>query len=323
MITHNDYKFHDNDKDDRTWTETMFIIFSVPEAAVSGSIYVLTRPNLGICHSSIEIHRGLCFHPWQIDHCDAQMHLPCPEDFSDFTLENGLQFKALSTTELEYNYKSLDGFCELDLNFTALCRPIDTHDLEDNPLANQSKVSGYEGWNNGHMEGKGRTNGSLKLHGEEYSINCIDGINKSWGPRNDWGNAGATWVHVDLGEDLNAFLILGISFQNKEMIYGPFKYGYISQDGQRRPIINARMSAQRHEMLVTQAFVEFQDDQGNCYTAHGNSIAGAPWYNFNPSSAGFQTLMHWRSGERSGYSHIADFTGLSFLSQGMREHFIN
>lgn len=323
MITLDSYKFHDQDGSDRTWTETMFIIFSVPEACISGSLYVLTRPNLGVCHSAIEIHQGMCFHPWQIDHCDAQMHLPCPEDFSDFTLENGLTFKAHSAEKLEYRYASLDGYCDLTLGFNAICRPIDTHDPEDNPLAGQSKVSGYDGWNNGHMEGKGRTHGTLRLGDKHYTIDCIDGINKSWGPRNDWGNKAATWVHVDLGEDLNAFLIFGITFENKEMTYGPFKYGYISEHGERRPIMNAEMRAQRHEMLVTRAAVEFEDGHGNRYQANGTTVAGAPWYNFNPASAGFQTLMHWRSGDRSGYSHIADFTGLGFLSRGMAETVID
>jgi hypothetical protein len=91
MITADDFKFHPCDPDDRSWTETLFVIFSVPEAGISGNLYTLARPNLGICHSSIEIHKGMCFHPWQIHHNDAQMHLKCPEQFDDFTLENGVQ----------------------------------------------------------------------------------------------------------------------------------------------------------------------------------------------------------------------------------------
>lgn len=30
---------------------------------------------MGVCHSSIEIHKGMCFHLWQIHHNDSQMHL--------------------------------------------------------------------------------------------------------------------------------------------------------------------------------------------------------------------------------------------------------
>jgi hypothetical protein len=81
------------------------------------------------------------------------------------------------------------------------------------------------------------------------------------------------------------------------------------------------MTAQRHEMLVTRAAVTFEDDQGKVYEATGTTLAAAPWYNFNPSSAAFQTLMRWESGDRTGYSHIADFAGLGFLSDGMADKF--
>jgi len=86
-----------DDPADMQWTQTLFLIFSVPEAGISGNLYNLARPNLGVCHSSIKIHKGLSLHPWQIEHNDAQMHLPCPEHFDDFTLANGLSFQAHST----------------------------------------------------------------------------------------------------------------------------------------------------------------------------------------------------------------------------------
>jgi hypothetical protein len=321
MITASDFKFHACDPNDKSWTETVFVIFSVPEAAISGNLYVLARPNLGICHSSIEIHQGFCFRPWLIDHNDSQMHLPCPKNFDDFTLANGLTFKAHNARDSRFTYKSLDGKCAVDLTFNAICDPFDPHDASQNPLIGSAKVAGYEGWNNGHMESKGRIKGALTLRGKEYSINCIDGMDKSWGPRKDWGSAGATWVQIDLGEDLAAFLVLGIEFKNKEIVYGPFKYGFLADKGQRRAIVKASMRAQRHEMLVTRAAVTFEDDQGKVYEATGKTLAAAPWYNFNPASAAFQTLMRWECGARVGFSHIADFAGLGFLSDGMADQF--
>lgn len=321
MITADDFKFHPNDGQDLTWTETMFTIFSVPEAGISGNLYVLTRPNLGVCHSSIEIHRGFCMQPWQIHHNDSQMHLKCPEDFSDFELANGLRFKAHNEREFEYRYRSHEGECALDLAFSAVCDPFDPHDPAQNPLIGTAKVSGYEGWNTGHMEGKGRVTGSLTLRGRDYRVDCVDGMDKSWGPRRDWGSRGASWIHVNLGDDLGAFLVFGLSFENKEMVYGPFNYGFLAIDGERRPIVEATMVAQRYDMLVTRALATFKDDQGNDYEAHGTTIAAAPWYNFNPASVAYQTLMRWQSGSRVGHSHVADFAGLGFLSRGMADQF--
>lgn len=319
MITAEDYKFHDRDPADDTWTETIFQIFSVPEFGISGNLYCVARPNLGVCHSSIEIHQGMCFHPWQLHHNDAQMHLRCPEDYSDFTLANGLSFKAHSEREHDWRYESRDGICSLELHYSAICEPTDARDPAQVPQAAGSHVQGYSGWNNGHLEGKGRVTGTLRLRDKTYQVDCIEGVNKSWGPRNDWGNKGATWIHVDLGEDVRAFLILDIDFQGRDMVYGGLRYGYVLVNGERRPLMSAQMDAKRTDMLVTSANVRFVDDRGEEYFARGKSIAAGPWYNFNPSSCGYQVLLRWESGSRAGYGHIADFVGQYALSLNMAD----
>lgn len=319
MITASDFDFHPSDPADLSWTETQFMIFSVPEANISGNLYVVARPNLGICHSSIEIHRGLCFEPWNIHHNDAQMHLRCPEVFSNFTLDNGLSFKALNARDSDYKYTALDGNCALELSFRGVCDPFDPHDPMDFPQDTSTHMDGYQGWNNGHMESTGRITGWLRLRGKEYAVDCIDGMDKSWGPRNDWGAKGASWIHIELGEGLGAFLVMGLSFVEKDVSYGPFKYGFLVENGQRRPLTAATLTAKRHAMLVTSADATFEDDRGNRYEARGVTVAAAPWYNFNPSCAAFQTLMRWECRDRVGYSHIADFTGLSYLSAGMAD----
>lgn len=319
MITAEDYKFHDRDPADDTWTETIFQIFSVPEFGISGNLYCVARPNLGVCHSSIEIHQGMCFHPWQLHHNDAQMHLRCPEDYSDFTLANGLSFKAHSEREHDWRYESRDGICSLELHYSAICEPTDARDPAQVPQAAGSHVQGYSGWNNGHLEGKGRVTGTLRLRDKTYQVDCIEGVNKSWGPRNDWGNKGATWIHVDLGQDIRAFLILDIDFQGRDMIYGGLRYGYVLVNGERRPLMSAQMDAKRTDMLVTSANVRFVDDRGEEYFARGMSIAAGPWYNFNPSSCGYQVLLRWESGSRAGYGHIADFVGQYALSLNMAD----
>ena len=319
MITADDFKFHARDQADPSWTETLFVIFSSPEEAISGNLYTLARPNLNICHSSIEIHRGMCFHPWQVHHNDAQMHLRCPERFEAFTLDNGLSFRALNARDSEFSYRSLDGKCQLELSYRAVCDPFDPHDPAQVPSLGGGKVEGYDGWNNGHMESTGHVTGELTLRGRRYAIDCVDGMNKSWGPRRDWGNKGASWIHVNLGGTHGAFLVFGLAFESKELRYTPFKYGFLAVDGVRRPIVSAEMIAKRSDMLVTRADVRFQDDRGTDYTARGTTVAAAPWYNFNPSSAAFQTLMRWESDHGVGYSHIADFTGHAFLSEGMAD----
>lgn len=316
MITAEDYRFHARDPEDDSWTETTFQIFSVPEYAISGNIYVLARPNLGICHASIEIHQGLCFHPWQLHHVDAQMHLRCPEDYADYTLDNGLTFKAHDEREHEWRYRSRDGVCELNLAYSAICRPTDAKDPAEVPQASETKFAGYSGWNNGHLEGKGRVRGTLRLRDQTYSVDCIDGVNKSWGPRNDWGNKGGTWTHVDLGAEVRAFMILDIDFVGRDMVYGAFRYGYVLVNGERRPLMAGEMTAKRTDMLATSAVVCFADDRGEIWSARGTTIAAGPWYSFNPSSCAYQVLMRWEDDSgRVGHGHIADFVGQYTLSK--------
>jgi len=319
MITAGDYKFHDRDPADDSWTETVFVIFSVPELAISGNIYVLTRPNLGVCHSSVEIHQGLCMHPWQLHHNDSQMHMRCPEDFSDFTLSNGVSFKAHSEMEHDWSYTSRDGQCALQFHYSAICEPTDARDPRLVPQASDSKVDGYSGWNNGHLEGKGRVTGTLRLRDKTYQVDCIEGVNKSWGPRNDWGNKGASWIHVDLGPDVRAFLVLDINIEGRQLHYGALRYGYVLVNGERRPLLKGEMTGTRSDMLVTSAKVRFEDDRGDDYEAHGKTIAAGPWYNFNPSSVGYQCLLRWESEGRVGHGHIADFVGMYYLSLSMAD----
>lgn len=315
MITAEDYRFHPCDPADESWTETTFQIFSVPEFAISGNIYVLARPNLGICHASIEIHQGLCLHPWQLHHNDAQMHLRAPADYSDYTLANGLTFKAHSEREHHWRYDALDGNCGLDLNYSAICEPTDARDPAQVPQAAGRKVAGYSGWDNGHLEGKGRVEGWLRLRDRIYDVDCVEGVNKSWGPRKDWGNKGGTWVHIDLGEGVRAFMILDIEFEGRDMVYGGFRYGYVLVNGERRPLMRGRMTAKRSYMLATSVEAWFEDDRGESWNVHGTTIAAGPWYNFNPSSCAYQVLIRWESEGRVGFGHIADFVGGGALSR--------
>lgn len=117
MITDADSEFHPRDPEDRTWTETMFLPFVVPEAGIFGNVYVLARPNVGIATSSILVGQGFCTQPYEIDFTDPQVHLPCPDSFSKFTLANGLSVHAPTPREYDLSYRNALGACSFDLSF--------------------------------------------------------------------------------------------------------------------------------------------------------------------------------------------------------------
>ena len=107
MIVDADCDFHPRDPTDRTWTETTFLPFFIPEPGIFGKLYVLARPNLGLAISSILVSEGLCLQPYEIDFTDSQMHLPCPASFRHYRLANGLQ------DQLAHQLPALDGFVRL------------------------------------------------------------------------------------------------------------------------------------------------------------------------------------------------------------------
>ena len=85
MITDADLHFHNADSPAFDHAETLFLIFSVPEARISGNAYVLCRPNAGICLSSVYVHQGIHANAWTADYSDAPMHVKCPDTMADFT----------------------------------------------------------------------------------------------------------------------------------------------------------------------------------------------------------------------------------------------
>ena len=91
MITSKDSEFHPVAKDNWRWTETTPLSFSVPQAGILGNMYIATRPNLGVALSSVGIVKGFRFQPYQVDFSDAQMHLPCPDNYTNYELASGIR----------------------------------------------------------------------------------------------------------------------------------------------------------------------------------------------------------------------------------------
>ena len=89
MITSKDSDFHPVKRDNWRWAETTPLSFSIPQAGILGNLYIAARPNLGVALSSVGIVQGFRFNPYDVDFSDAQMHLPCPDNFVDYELASG------------------------------------------------------------------------------------------------------------------------------------------------------------------------------------------------------------------------------------------
>jgi hypothetical protein len=329
MITAADADFHQRDPSDMNWTETMFSIFSVPEANILGNLYVLARPNLGVITGTVMVQQGFCRQPYEIDFCDPEVHLPCPESFSNFSLPSGFRVE-VTRPPLDYHfqYAASSGACSFDLNFEALMPAFDMHDPGQNPLfvegddwASPHKAAST---NKGHFDLLGRVTGELELRGKRYQVDCVDGMDHSWGPRTEdtagTGSRAAAWMHVAFGEDFGMHLAMALDFRDGEVVYDGLRFGYVMEGGEVFGLVEANVEGRRVDMIGVSNHIQAKDVRGREYEFFGTAVAGAPWYSFNPCCTSFQSLYRYQRGKEVGYNEGADIFGLNFLGERLSRH---
>ena len=320
MITAKDADFHDRDPGDRTWTETTFLPFFIPEPGIFGNLYVLARPNLVIALSSVLVSEGLCLQPYEIDFTDSQMHLPCPASFSSYTLANGLTVNATDGPKAyDFSYRSALDTCSFDLSFTALHQPFDPHDPKENPMlsAGSQAVDPRMGahWVNGHFEVKGHVTGRLTLRGREYEVDCYEGMDHSWGPRPELGTRSAAWISANFGPSLAFHLAIPLDLVDGETRYDGLRFGFVAENGVVHGLVSAEVTATHVQRVPTGIRVKATDVRGKQWEFEGSAVAGHPWYSFNPSHVSYQSYMRYRCGELLGYGEAADIFGLDYLGE--------
>jgi hypothetical protein len=330
LITPADAEFHPRDPSILNWTETMFMIFSVPEAGILGNLYVLARPNLGVATSAVMVQQGFCRQPYEIDFSDPQVHLPCPPSFKTFELPNGLSLEVTKPL-LGYHveYESSSGACRFDLDFEAVMPPFDMHDPDQNPLyvegddwaePHKSGLSSAKG----HFDVLGRVTGEFELRGRRYEVDCVDGMDHSWGPRSEesagTGSRAAAWIHLSFGEDFGMHLAMSLDIRNGEVVYDKLRFGYVMDGGQVYGLVDANVQTTRVDMIGVSNRIQAKDVRGREYEFFGTAVAGAPWYTFNPCCASFQSLYRYQHEGKVGYSEGADIFGLNFLGENLSRH---
>jgi hypothetical protein len=320
LITYADADFHDRDPGDLTWTETTFLPVSIPEAGLFGNVYVLARPNLGVAMSTITMAKGFYTQPYQMDFVDPQMHLRCPEKFSDYRLGNGLSVTADGPTSYHLRYESKVGAAAFDLTFAAVHEPFDPHDPGQNPLLEREKRgprdarSGDE-WETGHFEVKGHVTGWVRLRADTFSADYYEGMDHSWGPRTEVGTRSVSWISVNFGEDLALHLAVPMRIVHGQVQYDPLRFGFVAEDGKVYGLVSAEVHAKRVDMMPLANHIVATDTRGKTYEFTGAVIAGHPHYNFNPCHTCFQSLFRYQHGSRVGYGEMGDIFGLEYLAE--------
>ena len=325
MITHTDTEFHSRDLTDKTWTETTVLIISVPEARIFGNAYVLARPNLGVTLSSVILAEGFCRQPYEVDFTDPQMHLPCPDSFSNYALRNGLTVSSDGPRNYHMQYKNALGAASFDLTFEGLHEPFDPHDPNQNPLLELDRETADDSrkgneWENGHFEVKGRIRGELELRGKTYQVESYEGMDHSWGPRPEVGTRSVSWVSINFGEDFAMHMAVPMRIERGQVFYDKIRFGYVVEHGEVFGLIDGTIEAERVDMLAFSNHVTATDVRGRKHEFFGSAIAGHPWYTFNPSHVCYQSLFRYERGSAVGYGEMGDIFGLDYLAERMSRH---
>lgn len=322
MISDLDLHFHNAGSPAFDHAETLFLIFSIPEVRISGNAYVLCRPNAGICLASVYVHQGFNANAWTVDYSDAPMHLKCPETLADFTLSNGLSVKAGGgARDYRFRYEGRGGLCRFDLQFTGLMDPFDPLNPAQNPMLEvfagdtEASTGAGDSWSKGHYDLVGRIDGELELYGQRFPVSCVDGLDRSWGPRAEWNSAPVSWMHITFGEDLAFHLVITLDVVGGQQIYTTFRFGYALVDGECSAVVAAEVDAESVGMLGVHRIVRLVDAKGRTWELIGAAIAAAPWHTAYPSFISFQSLYRWTVKDRTGFSNVTDVIGTTTLSK--------
>ncbi|MGE0233583.1 MAG: hypothetical protein AB7O39_00370 [Flavobacteriaceae bacterium] len=337
MITAKDSEFHPSDPKEWRWTETTPLIFSVPEAGILGNLYVAARPNLGVALSAVAVAQGFCRQAYEMDFSDSQVHLPCPDDFLGYTLENGLSVELVKPPKeyrFRYEYKGDPSACAFDLKFRSIHEPFDCLDPAQNPMMEKPGGHSYdsrlgdqwgnksadEKYPNGHYEMIGHVTGELLLRGKTYKVDCYDCMDHSWSRRTEVSKRSVCFLTAAFGEDYGIHLAVPMDVGRDETTYDGFRFGFVVEDGQTYGVVDAKVDGATTDMLPMSAHVTCTDTRGKTHEFYGAAVGGHPWYNFNPSHVCFQSLMRWQQGNRIGYSEMGNIFGLEFLAERKSRH---
>ena len=314
MITKDQADFQFGADSPFDWCETNFFPFSMPEANISGSIYLLTRPKLGVTMVDVLVQDRIA-PSWEAQaYVDNQQHLPCPQSLLDYALPNGLSVKVKEPLEhYVIDYQGIDdtGF---HLEFRAIMPPFDMNDPDMDPMAAGRIGKGWGGAAfSGHYEITGRITGTLRLRGRDYAIDCVDTLDRSWGPRKERDNGNATWLHGSIGDALTIHAFLGLD-PAKQSGFGPLISGYVLDGDGVSGLVSASGQVERRGLLPMSNRLQVEDSRGRSFEMTGGAINGSIWAPF-PSMVYAQSFMRWNHEGRIGYGVQQDVLSRSYLTR--------
>ena len=316
---------------DPAWAEINGFSFYVPHHNLHIGIYLLLRPALGVASASVFMNSRDAMLPWRADYSDMRSHLPLPEaaDLDDLELANGLHVRSTSagaTRHFSYDDGCGTGF---DVEFQSLMAPFDAFDPTHNPLA-PTPDSTHTINPTLHYEQTGRFVGTLRLHGEPMSVDCVSTLNRGSGLRRERGQQppatpNMSWLHAHFGEDLAIHATMSFDQRRGGTDLG-LRYGYVLNDGAVHGLRGGSGTVDRDDDLFARRInLELTDTIGATHRLAGQALTRVLWPTW-PNMMACTAMIGWQHDDqpgRRGHGEVQDFFEIPTLQldrAGQRPH---
>jgi hypothetical protein len=264
-----DALFHRPAYRDRTWVETNWFPFLVPERNLRGHLYAGFRPNLDVVMSLIVIWGHDCATVLDTEHYDHQVHLPIPpQNLDHYALANGLEVRMHEPlTKWTIRYEGFRGTV-VDMEATAMMPALSSHVTrlpEGADFSHFHHVDPALASSIGHIDQTMMFEGELRLHGETIPISFPSNRDHTWSPRPEYGHGCGYFDEGFWGEDF-AF---HVQTKNTELESAPVTNGYLLDHGE---VILLKAGTGRYEMdgwYTKRLVYELEDERGRSHRIVG------------------------------------------------------
>lgn len=320
MITAAELEYQAPDDADYDWAETYFLPISVPEEHIYAHVYVVVRPVLGVMINEVYVYGSLTDTKSELLHCNVRQHLPAPEKWSNIDSPMGLSVKAVTPPrDYRIDYVGPDD-TEIHVDWKGLMEPFDIHDPSHSPnaggteaerLAKSSAGAAYKG----HFDMTGRITGTLKVRGKVFSVDSIERMDRSWGPRPEVVRA-MNSINANFDDNLAFHLRASRDTQAPGRTPTNIEHGYVWDNGEVFGITHGHFTANRFGLMLATLDVTATDTRGKTFRLHASPDVGGPWTSY-AGNVVWNSMMKWTMGDRVGHGIVMDN---NVLGEFIQEH---
>ena len=328
LLTPRDAYFHTPAYRERTWLETNWWSFLIPEHNVRGHVYVGFRTNLGVVFSQIHVWGSRdAASVLDFDYWDSQVHLPLPPcNLDHYRLANGLEVRMQEP--LKRYSLSYDGFGDTHfrLEYEALMPAVDSRETKLPTGLDFSHFHAVDPALNsgvGHIDQTLAVTGEVVIKGKAYQVDFPTNRDHSWSPRPERAHGRGYFDEGYFGEEL----FFHVQTVNEQAEEARVSNGYIVDHGE---LLSLKAGVGRYVMdgwTTRRLEYELEDERGRTHIFVGEPVvttwlptwpnqynnAGVVRWTHEGEEGWGEYKWHWETSEMLDYqrAHPEEFSALT------------